>query len=649
MKIRTSSKIASTLLIFGCLTMLGTTYFALRTLKVGGPIYSQIVLGKDLLADVLPPPEYIIQSYLEATLALNNPASTPVHRERLASLRKDYEDRHTFWASQDMDRDVQSELTINADKSARQFWNVTERDFIPALMRGDVVSAKNAYERMTGFYIAHRAAIDAVVQKANAFVASTEDQARTYDTIIIVLVTVVSVLTLGLVVACAVCLARGMVKPLIEITSAMNDTADGNFDSLLPGLNRKDEIGEIANAVEKFKVLAAMQAAAEGQRLIEEAEAKRSSDRLAAEQKAADIERAAADADAQRHSQKLAEAAAIQRERDLVNVSIGAGLKRLAAKDLTCRLQGDLPEAYQNLQADFNSAMDALQKAMNDVSQSADMVSTGSAEIAIAVEDLSRRVESQAASLEQSAAAIHHITTTMQATAASAEEAGRIIHSAKNDADQTGNIVLQTVDAMKCIETSSQQINEIIGVIDEIAFQTNLLALNAGVEAARAGDAGRGFAVVASEVRALAQRAAESAKEIKNLISASSVQVGAGVKLVSETGRSIRQMMAQVDEISVVASKIIVGAREQAHALAEVNTAIREMDQTTQQNAAMVEQTTASTHELKTAGDQLARLVGAFRRDPISQSGPALEKNNVVPLNGERVTVGTRERPNIRA
>lgn len=649
MKIKTSSKIASALLLLGCLTMLGTTYFALRTLKVGGPIYSQVVLGKDLLADVLPPPEYIIESYLEATLALNDPTSAPIHRDRLASLRKDYEERHNFWTTQNLDKGVQSELTINADKSAQQFWNVTDNEFIPALLRGDLASAKSAYSRMTGFYNAHRVAIDAVVQKANAFVAATEDRAGTYDKLIVVLVSVVSALTLGLVVTCAVFLAWGMVKPLIKITSAMNDMAAGNFDSALPGLTRKDEIGEIANAVEKFKILAAAQASAERERLIRETESKSVSDRLAAEQRTADIERAAEEAEANRHSQKLAELAAIQKERDLVNASIGAGLQRLAEKDLTFRLQGNLPESYKALQADFNSAMDALQNAMDAVSQTAVTVSTGSAEIAVAAEDLSRRVENQAASLEQSAAAIHHITTTMQSTAASAEEAGRIIHSAKSDADETGNIVLRTVDAMKCIETSSRQINEIIGVIDEIAFQTNLLALNAGVEAARAGEAGKGFAVVASEVRALAQRAAESAKEIKHLISASSVQVDAGVKLVSETGRSIRHMMTQVDEISVVASKIITGAREQANALREVNTAIREMDQTTQQNAAMVEQTTASTHELKSAGEQLTRLVCEFRRDESPRSIAAVPNVKVVPFLGERGTVGTRNRPNGRA
>ena len=649
MKIKTSSKIASTLLIMGCLTMLATTYFALRTLKVGGPIYSQIVLGKDLLADVLPPPEYIIESYLEATLALNDPTSAPVHRDRLSSLRRDYEDRHNFWKTQNLDKGVQSELTINADKSARQFWNVTDGEFIPALMRGDIASAKAAYSRMTGFYNAHRVAIDAVVQKANAFVAATEGRAATYDKFIVVLVTVVSGLTLGLVVACAVFLAWGMVKPLIKITSAMNDMAAGNFDNALPGLNRKDEIGEIANAVEKFKLLAETQANAQRQRLIHEAESKRVSDRLAAEQRAAEIERAAAEADAHRHSQKLAELAAIQKERDLVNASIGAGLQRLAEKDLTFRLQCDLPEAYKTLQTNFNSAMDALQSAMDAVACSAVRVSTGSAEIAVAAEDLSRRVENQAASLEQSSAAIHHITTTMQSTAASAEQAGRIIFSAKNDAEKTGDVVLRTVDAMKCIETSSRQINDIIGVIDEIALQTNLLALNAGVEAARAGDAGKGFAVVASEVRALAQRAAESAKEIKHLISASSVQVDAGVKLVSETGHSIHQMMAQVDEISVVAAKIITGAREQAHALSEVNTAIREMDQTTQQNAAMVEQTTASTHELKSAGEQLAQLVCEFRRAESPHAVTPISNIKVVPFHGERGRVGARNRPNVRA
>ncbi|MDR3460749.1 MAG: methyl-accepting chemotaxis protein, partial [Beijerinckiaceae bacterium] len=181
------------------------------------------------------------------------------------------------------------------------------------------------------------------------------------------------------------------------------------------------------------------------------------------------------------------------------------------------------------------------------------------------------------------------------------------------DAKKSAGVVRQAVEAMDGIAESSRKITQIIGVIDEIAFQTNLLALNAGVEAARAGDAGRGFAVVASEVRALAQRSAEAAKEIKGLISASSTQVDQGVKLVDETGKSLERIMTQVGEINTVVAEIAAGAKEQAQGIEEVNTAITQMDQMTQQNAAMVEESTAASHHLSQEATQLAALVGQFK------------------------------------
>jgi methyl-accepting chemotaxis protein len=231
----------------------------------------------------------------------------------------------------------------------------------------------------------------------------------------------------------------------------------------------------------------------------------------------------------------------------------------------------------------------------------------------MASDDLSRRTEQQAASLEETAAALDEITATVKKSAEGATHAHQVVAAADEDAKKSAVVVREAVQAMDAIAKSSQQISQIIGVIDEIAFQTNLLALNAGVEAARAGDAGRGFAVVASEVRALAQRSAEAAKEIKGLISASSIQVTNGVRLVAETGQSLERIMLQVTEINDVVSGIAAGAKEQATGLAEVNTAINQMDQVTQQNAAMVEQSTAASHSLSQETAQLAGLIGQFR------------------------------------
>jgi methyl-accepting chemotaxis protein len=312
-------------------------------------------------------------------------------------------------------------------------------------------------------------------------------------------------------------------------------------------------------------------------------------------------------------ARKKGEAEALAKERDVVVGSIGAGLARLAEKDLTHNITEELPPAYATLQNNFNLAMRQLASAFDSVNASTDSVHTGAEEIAIASNDLCRRTEQQAASLEETAAALDEITTTVRKTADGAKIARESVAGARRDALRGGEIVRKAVDAMGKIEKSSQQISQIIGVIDEIAFQTNLLALNAGVEAARAGDAGRGFAVVASEVRALAQRSAEAAKEIKGLISTSTQQVSEGVSLVAETGHALSQIEAKVSEITDVVSAISASAEEQATSLQQVNSAVNQMDQVTQQNAAMAEQANAASQSLAQSTDELARLIAQFR------------------------------------
>jgi methyl-accepting chemotaxis protein len=241
---------------------------------------------------------------------------------------------------------------------------------------------------------------------------------------------------------------------------------------------------------------------------------------------------------------------------------------------------------------------------------------SGAKEISSAAEDLSRRTERQAASLEETAAALDQITATVRRTAENAQEADKVVSQTRAQAETGGAVVQRAVDAMGEIERSSDQISQIIGVIDEIAFQTNLLALNAGVEAARAGEAGRGFAVVASEVRALAQRSADSAKEIKTLISASGAQVKSGVVLVRETGEALTGIAGRIVEVTQLMSEIRGSTQEQAVGLAEVNTAVNEMDQVTQQNAAMVEESTAASVALSREAAELAQLVGRFTTSP---------------------------------
>ncbi|MBU3889887.1 methyl-accepting chemotaxis protein [Methylosinus sp. KRF6] len=381
---------------------------------------------------------------------------------------------------------------------------------------------------------------------------------------------------------------RKICAPIARLAEQMGDIAKGDLGVAVEGVERGDEVGAMARALDTFK--------------------RNAQELRAAETRAAEERRRNDESEARRK----AEQTAVEREREAALRAIGDGLEKLASKNLAYRLANEMPDAYRRLQSDFNAAMDQLEAALRLVAGGADAIESGSSQIAMAADDLARRTEQQAAGLEQTAAALEEITTTVKKSAEGAGHASDIVGATKSEAEKSGAIVRRAVDAMGRIERSSQQIGQIIGVIDEIAFQTNLLALNAGVEAARAGEAGKGFAVVASEVRALAQRSAEAAKEIKGLISTSTIEVDQGVELVGATGKALDTIVAQVAEIDKVVADIAAGAREQATGLAEINTAVNLMDQNTQKNAAMVEETTAASHGLRRETEALTRSVASF-------------------------------------
>ena len=292
--------------------------------------------------------------------------------------------------------------------------------------------------------------------------------------------------------------------------------------------------------------------------------------------------------------------------------AIASALTSLAQGDLEARLDRPLTPELDKLRVDLNSAIQTIQGTLQKVDQSSRTVERGTGEIRASSGSLSQRTEQQAASLEETAAALDEITATVKKTAEGAKQARSVVGIAKVNAEESGQVVQQAVTAMGSIEKSSREISQIIGVIDEIAFQTNLLALNAGVEAARAGEAGRGFAVVASEVRALAQRSADAAKEIKALISTSGNQVEQGVSFVGRTGEALSRIVKQVAEIDGIVNEIALSAQEQATALDEVNTAVNQMDGVTQQNAAMVEEMTAASAALAQETADMRQLIAQF-------------------------------------
>ncbi|WP_294236056.1 methyl-accepting chemotaxis protein [uncultured Sphingomonas sp.] len=396
--------------------------------------------------------------------------------------------------------------------------------------------------------------------------------------------------TIALTIALLTLLIRQIAKPLNAMTSAMGELAAGNMQVHVPDADRQDEVGDLASAMTKFR------------------------DQLMA------AERAKAE------------------QTTLIVDSIGRALSSLAKGDLLTRVDADLTGPFAKLKSDFNAAAESLQDTMAQVATAVTGINGGAGEIRTASDDLSMRTEQQAASLEETASAMEEITATMRATAQRTASANAAVRSARELAEQSGGVVQNAVEAMGGIERRSNEISDIIAVIDGIAFQTNLLALNAGVEAARAGDAGKGFAVVASEVRALAQRSADAAKDVKDRISASSAQVAEGVRLVGETGQALTGIIGRIVEVSTLVGEIADAAEQQATGLQQVNTAVGEMDSVTQQNAAMVEEATAAARGLATEADGLARQIARFQIGQQTAAPPA----NVHTLQARLTTAAPR-------
>lgn len=388
---------------------------------------------------------------------------------------------------------------------------------------------------------------------------------------------VISALAIGVI---GFLVSRTITIPLNKVRGAVERIAESDYDINIRAESRADEIGQIARTVLSFRDKLARSDAAEQER------------------------------------QQRAE------EQRRVMEQLSSGLDRLAEGDLAVHFDEPFPGDYEQLRQDFHRAAGRLSEAIVAVGENAGRIRGGADEISQASDDLSRRTENQAATLEQTAAALDELTSSVKSAAEGAREVESIVTSAKSQAEESGEVVRSAVSAMTEIEKSSEQISQIIGVIDDIAFQTNLLALNAGVEAARAGEAGKGFAVVASEVRALAQRSSDAAKEIKTLIGGSSQQVERGVTLVGRAGEALTSIADRVNHISDLVTNIANGAQEQSTGLGEINLGVTQLDQVTQQNAAMVEEATAAAHSLTSEALRLVELMQQFDT-PEGQAAPA--------------------------
>ncbi|MFN4141256.1 methyl-accepting chemotaxis protein [Aestuariivirga sp.] len=556
-------------IMVGLMAFLGLqTYNTISEVRIGSKDYTSIVQGKDFVADILPPPLFPAEPFAYMQILESNPGLLPQLKPRLLSLHDAYNTRLKFWEDNIagfgiIDPAEWTAFRSELMKRGEPFWNELENVFIPALERGDTASAGASINRVRATFVDFGEYMNGEAAKMGANVTKIEQSGIGTSESSLKFMTAINGSIAILIALLLIASHQFVVRALTRISATMGRLAGGHLEEEVPYATRGDEVGAMARALAVFK------------------------------------------------DQALQNRRNDENSKHIISV-LGQGLENLAQGNLTHRIDQPFPDALDRLRQYFNSAADSLTETINTVKRGSFGIKSGTEEIAQASDNLSRRTENQAANLEETAAAVAEITSTVKKTAEGAQHARNMVTAAKEDADKSGVVVKRAVEAMQGIEKSSQEITQIIGVIDEIAFQTNLLALNAGVEAARAGEAGRGFAVVASEVRALAQRSAEAAKEIKGILSTSRNQVQEGVQLVAETGTSLRQIIERVNEINTIVTEIARSAEQQATGLQEVNTAVDQMDQVTQQNAAMVEEATAATRTLTQQSTELAQIVSRF-------------------------------------
>ncbi len=532
--------------------------------RFGGPLHRQNLLQDELLADILPPPAFVVEPYLHTTWAIADPAHA---EEALAALTEEetlFQQRKAYWAKAPVPEELREEVSATIG-TADAFWTALDSRFIPAMKAGDLDTMKRVHaSELTPAYRSQHAAVAHLVEKSGAYRTELMNYAGTLVAVMLAIFTMVACAILAIVTMTARNMRDRVVGPLVAKVVTMQQLADGDYSGADDGVERLDEIGMMARAMAVFR------------------------------------------------STGLARAQAELDQRTVV-AALSAGLDAMASQNLEYRIELAFPEGYEELRRNYNSAVDSLSGALRTVRVGSASVMNAISEIRAASDDLAFRNEQQSSSLAETTASMNGVTRSVRDTATGARAVQDTIAATHRQASEGGEVVRRAVAAMAAIEGSAKEISQIITVIDGIAFQTNLLALNAGVEAARAGESGRGFAVVATEVRALAQRSAEAAQMIKALIETSSAQVGEGVSLVGETGERLIGIVDRVGEVDSLITRIAKAAASQAETLATVNDAVADMDRMTQANAAMVEESSAATHSLSLEAERLTELASTFR------------------------------------
>jgi methyl-accepting chemotaxis protein len=559
MTIRTFVRAGGAALLVMILFVAGLAAWRIDVIRMGGPLQTQAQQTSDLIADVLPPPAYVIEAYLEATLLTRNPGDAGKISKELERLHTDYNVRHDYWAKSGLDETVYRALAASKPPADR-FWEEIENKLLPAARANDRVALDASYGRVMADYAEHRAAIDVVVTRSNEYNTSLKESAASTLTTALIMLSVLGLIIIGCVGAFCAMLLKRFVTPTVELAEVTGSLAEGK-SAVVPFLGQADELGQIANAVERFRQAAVARA---------ETDAK-----TAAEQK-------------------------------MVSDALAHVLQALAGGDLTKQVQVEFPESYKETGENLNAAVSTLRTMIQTVVETAGDIQTGAGEIATASEDLARRTEGTAASLEQTSATLVQIderlqvaTTASIGTVARADAALATVNLGRTTAEEA-------VQAMNKVASSAKGTDAVIEGLDKIAFQTRVLAMNAAVEAGRAGDAGRGFAVVADLVSALAQRAEEEAKSARDQLTTTQAEIVVAVAAVHNVDGALQEIATNVGEVNTLLNGMVADS----------------MDHATQQNAAMVEETSAAATNLSSKVDMMMEQSKSFRFERRERNAP---------------------------
>ncbi len=545
----------------------------INTVRFGGEMHRVNQQLHEFTADILPPPEYLVESYLLANLVARSPEQTEDLAGKLAELKRQWRARADVWAASDLDPQLKAGIAETVSDDGAAFWRIVEDRLLPAARAGDLAAKARALADLDAVYERHRTRIDALVKGAAERQRELDASAdATLTAIFAGLGITVLILFAGIAGALAMLRAK-VISPLASTAETMQRMAGGDLEAGRRDHHSADEIGTMTRAIEVFRQSA--------------------------------IDAAEADAERQRIVATL-------RER----------LSAMAGGNLDEPIANFFAEAYKGIRMDFNQAQAALREVIYAVVASAHEIDRSAAEVNEAAADLSERTARQAATLEETAAALQRTNQDIQTSSRLAQQTNAEIALAREHATHNRQIVETAVEAMTQIQTSFAEVANITALIQNIAFQTNILALNAGVEATRAGEAGKGFIVVANEVRALAQRSSEAVTAIQQLMAKSGESIAHGSQQVASSGSALREMIAMIDRVGERVEDLAAAAITQAGHLNEVDAAVSALERDTQQNAAMAEQSSAASEMLRHEVTRLTQRTAVFTR-PGSGAGNA--------------------------